>query len=194
MLSARFGLSFNNFSCTFVWQNWFFLAVLLPSVAAQVRLEQKQQERINKCARKVIEELNKSQYFQFADSTFCKTTDDIHQKLFSLLTLFLEIGQRMDFWFDSIGYESIYAKNFSILISRHVDRLPTRGNENEKFKNLFILAAGTRSFWSFFRVFAALGGWEWFKVFKLVQSGNPVPAFFLAHLSPFEKWVFLLRI
>ena len=40
----------------------------------------KQQERIdilpNKCASKVVEELNKSPYFQFADNTFCKTTDE----------------------------------------------------------------------------------------------------------------------
>ena len=64
VLSARFGSSFNNFSRTFVWQ---------------ARLEQNSKKESilpNKCARKVVEELNKSRYFQFADSTFCKATDE----------------------------------------------------------------------------------------------------------------------
>ena len=79
LLSARSGSSFNNFSPTFVWQNLFFLAVLVPSVAAQARLEKKSKKESilpNKCARKVVEELSKSQYFQFADKIFCKTTAD----------------------------------------------------------------------------------------------------------------------
>ena len=78
VVSARFGSSFNNFPHTFVWQNWFFLAVLLSSVAAQARLEQNSKKESilpNKCVRKVVEALNKSQYFQFSDKNFWKTTD-----------------------------------------------------------------------------------------------------------------------
>ena len=56
------------------------LILLLPSVAAQARLEQNSKKESispNKCVRKVVEELNKSQYFQFADKPFCQTTEDL---------------------------------------------------------------------------------------------------------------------
>ena len=152
MLSARFGLSFNNFSCTFVWQNWFFLAVFAPFGRRASAARAKQQERINKCARKVIEELNKSQYFQFADSTFCKTTDDIHQNYFLANSVSRNrTANGLLIWF-LLDMRASTLK-FSILISRHVDRLPTRGKREREIQEFVHFSGRDAIFLIFFSSF-----------------------------------------
>ena len=59
------------------------LTVLLPSVA-EARLQQNSKKESilpNNCMRKVVEELNKSQNFQFADNTLCNVNRTMHGNL-----------------------------------------------------------------------------------------------------------------
>ena len=67
--------SVSRFAKSVICKIW----VVLQQLSSQARLEQNSKKESilpNKCVRKVVDELNKSPYFQFADNTFCKTTDD----------------------------------------------------------------------------------------------------------------------
>ena len=54
-----------------------FCSLRSPRKRGSRKTARKNQFCQNKCVRKVVGELNKSQYFQFADNPFCKTTDDV---------------------------------------------------------------------------------------------------------------------
>ena len=58
----------------------------------RVKTAKKKLILLNRCVRKVVEDLNKSQYFKFADKTFCKTVDVTHlvaEELKLTLNIFL---------------------------------------------------------------------------------------------------------